>query len=309
MKRFALLFNQLPHRFKNIPWVIKNMDCVRFKEDVENLNEYEAIWVYAMSGADTTSVKYCHIPEYLRKRGVKDSKILYQEDYFAYPWDWTMERYWQRKAGKESSTPDPYTHFSPVQVLPFVDAIVQAGGREWGHLKKPVYYVQWPIIATEKFNVPFNKKRKAAIGVHRFYGNDNENIAFSQELDIKFDCFGANIERRKRAEYLEHISKYKIALDYNEYYLGWSRFVAEATYAGVPVVGPKYRKGVVIANPDLAGPSSKTIPVVERLLDDEEYYIECVEMARKNIEEHLSPEACGKRIENIIEDILSYSKD
>jgi len=284
MKRFALFYNMIPEeRMKKIPWLIDNFDWIPFRRDVADLNEYELIYVYSVSGGGIVSdwkpvTESNEFPKYLRDNGVTKPKIIYQRDY----WHSSIDEF-----------PNP-------DILSYVDGVIHAGARQWDDLPVPVFYSQLPLgTEMDKRWTDFDDKLNEAVMVRRHNCLPTESRRLAEESQIPIQGLGGNVDKiHDYIEYIDFLSKFKVGLDYHDNYCGWSRFVAECARAGIPVLGPEIRKGVQVANPELCG--EPNVDLVNRLLEDKEYYEQSRELAYNNVIEHLSPKACGERIKGIV---------
>lgn len=284
MKRFALLFNQLPgYRLERIPFITENFDKIPFVVedlDFDELNEYEVIYTYFVSGSNEKwYYPYCtwsDVPILLRKNDVVDPKIMYQLDYFG----------------------SDITKFHFPQVLPHIDCIVDL--MYWQHdppLDVPIYYVTFPLDMADEILTwrDYDDKTRRVVGLSRHYGHPQPMMDLAQWGDIPIDILGYNIPKRYGLDYTTFIAKRMVGLDYHTNGITWSRFAAEAAYCGTPVIGPPEYTAIRIANPELAVPYEKAKPVLRKLLTDKDFYIECQTNARNNMIEHLDPEVCGER--------------
>ena len=183
MKRFAFFFNLHPRRLENIPWFVENFKYIPFRPYVDDLNDYEAVWIYTCSGANSKKVNehftWREVPEYLRKHGVT-VPILYQEDY-----------YYVKHEAKQ-----PYdTYFHADYALKYVDGIIYCGGRNWAHLSKPAFYIPSPLSHIPDAEwINFDNKENAAVAVKRAYGRNKPSKKFAQRLNIKYHELGYNID-------------------------------------------------------------------------------------------------------------------
>lgn len=284
-KRFCLFFNQIPGRMRHIPFLMEEFELIPFRPDVSDLNDYEAIYIYTIPGGNKSLYeKYCRWNEfakYLREHGVTRPKILWQADYYWFPpHDWRIN-----------------------DVIPYVDAILVEGEKHFD-LPVPVFYVQYPALPwwkKKKWWIDFDDKENAAVTVKRHYGAPEGSLELARRVGIQLHILGTRLKpptyvgSRRGEEYAEYLACHKLGFDFHNNYYGWSRFVYECAYAGTPVLAPPDRMGARIANPDLVGKWQELVEKAKRLLTDKEYYEECRIKALKNIEEHLSAEACAER--------------
>ena len=290
MKRFAFIYNQHPMMFIKIPWFVENFDQIVASPVVDTLNDYDVLWCYTISGANSKKmneyIKWNMYPKYLRENGITKPKILYQEDYYY---------------TSQSITSGRDTYFSAKHILPYVDGVVHVGYRNWSHLPRPAFYVQTPLEYPIAKWTDFDDKINAAVSINRSYGRNDKSEFMANLLGIKWNELGKSVPRKYKHEYFDYISSHKIALDYNDIYFGWSRFVAESAYAGTPVIGPPHRMGCRVANPELCGDiTQKMVLNGRKLLNNKDYYEEARTKALNNIKEHLSVESCEKRIRNML---------
>ena len=153
------MFTQMPNRPFRVDYINKNFDRVMFnpaKLDLETLNEYDAIWMYIISGAFKNLyaekpywLKWWQFPQWLREQGVTNPKIVFQADYWA---------------GQRNDFLSSYN-----SMLDHVDGVIHATNREW-KIKVPVFYQQFPIKVFPTEWVPFEKKIKRATAIRRVYG-------------------------------------------------------------------------------------------------------------------------------------------
>lgn len=292
MKRFALLFNQLPGtRLERIPFIVENFDIIPIvinNLDFGELNKYEVIYLYLVSGANlkwySSHCNWSDVPILLRKSGITNPKIMYQLDY---------------------SSSD-ITKFYYPQVLPYIDCILDL--MYWQYTlpsKIPLCYVTFPLDISDKMKIwkDYDDKNHRAVGLNRHYGSPSPSMDLAQRANIPIDILGYGIPKRYGIEYTTFIAERKVALDYHTNGLTWSRFAAEASYCSTPTMGPPEYNAIKVANPELAVPYGNALPILKKLLTDKDFYIECQKKAYNNITKHLDPEICGERYKNAMRKI------
>jgi len=287
MKRFALMFNQIGNRVGYVPFLKNNFDFILFKADVEELNDYELIYVYAMSGARKYLFKhYCKwwsYPKYLRQHGITKPKIIWQIDSNGYSFD----------------------EFPHPEILGYIDAVLHVGHKEWT-IPKPYFCVQYPLKHPENpksWWVSWEDKELAAVTVKRHASMFYPAERTAGRLGIKLHCLGWKIKKKFDSDYLKYLANHKIAIDASDHYYSWSKFVAECAYMGTPVLALPTIKAATIANPVLVGKEDKLMALGRKLLTDKEFYEECRLTAYKNIDRYLSPKACDERYKAILRKI------
>lgn len=276
MKRFAIAYNQIPQdRLIQIPFLRDECDWIGlnlFEVDPNVLDEYEAIFLYLTSGAHPEwypPKSFQLIPKIMREEmKITKPKFIYQLDYFG-------------------------EHFNN-DVLPYIDAITDLHDRtNWG-LSKPVFYVAFPITVPQIEWKDYNEK-KDAVGLKRFYGSPYPSMKFAEDLHIGFDCLGISSELRYGTEYMNFLAEHKLGLDFHTNGTTWSRFGAECVFAGTPVLGDETMKSIQIANPDFVGKPDNLLNMGRRLLQDNDFYEEVVNIGYENIKKHLDPDVCSER--------------
>ena len=275
MKRFALFYNGMPEdRMRRMPWLVDNFDWIPFRRDVALLNQYELIYIYSTPGggnpADWKPVTESNaFPKYLRDNGVTRPKIIYQRD------NWFSQR----------------DKFNNAEMLDYVDAIFVVTRRGW-NINKPVFNMCFPITNNFKRWIPFEDKIDRAITVARHEALHRPSQEIADDLGIPLDILGGNLERVYGEEYINYLSKYKIALDYHDRYIGWSRFGAEAAYAGTVALAGYDTVSTLFANPIMCGSIERVTELGRRLLVDKDFYEENRARSLKNMEYLVSPERC-----------------
>ena len=139
MRRFAIIFNKIPDgRIAKIPFLKEEFDWIQFNPndmDWETINEYEAVYFYAISGANKAIMgehlaKY--MPMYMRNKGVTKPKFIWQMDYF-----------------QAEPTAEWYYH----DVMPYIDAITDCYDGwtvDQPDVHIPFYYVAYPLEMREE---------------------------------------------------------------------------------------------------------------------------------------------------------------
>jgi hypothetical protein len=276
-----------------VPFIREELDHIQFHHknmDWETLNEYEVLYVYCISGANRPllgKVQASDIPIYLREKGVTKPKIMWQMDYFQpelKPWNFKY-------------------------IMPFIDCIIDAS-TYWQGKSKPQYYVAYPLTIKEnKFRwYNFDEKEDYIVGLKRHYGYPHPSVNIAKKIGLEYKILGFNVSKRYELDYTETLARAKIALDYHTRGVTWSRFGAETTLLGTPILGPPEYASIHIANPEFAipykvgeeEPNSLILERCRKLLTDKDYYTECQELAKKNIENHLNPEVCSERYRSIL---------
>lgn len=259
---------------------MENFDFIPIKKDVSELNDYEAIIIYTTSGANKhfyeSFTSWCEFPIYMRENGVK-TKILHETDNDGHSW----------------------TEFPYERLNPYVDGYLCAGWRDW-ETEKPIFYVQFPIVEDPSVYKKMWKYREEKIDRLVAVAHFNASIDITKEIaskmNLKLEIIGKDIPKMYGDEYMQYIADSLIAIEYQEGYYGWSRFGAECSYVGTPVIGYPGNYSVRIANEFFA---SDDIPYLvekgERLIEDPDFYDISRDYSYHNMLEHLSPEACTER--------------
>jgi hypothetical protein len=296
MNRFALIFNQTPsRRLHKIPFLMNEFDWIQFdinkfdEKKCNELNEYEAIYFYCMSGAHPKllgGIGAHNMPVYLRTKGVTKPKFLWQMDYFQ---------------------PDLYADFAYKEILPYIDIMLDCTGLwrnnpDLGDVLR--HYVTYPLEILEKNRkwYEFDEKENYIVALKRFYGKPTPSIEIAEAMNANIKILGDNHPNVYGEKYTELVARAKLALDYHTSGHTWSRFGAECSLLGTPIMGPPEYTSIRVANRYFARNYNKKeiIGRIVNLLAEPEYYAYCQDMAKINIERHVDPEVCGNRYKSAL---------
>jgi len=276
------------------------------------IKEADVVLVYCarhtIKDIDGNPWKWYMLPVWTKELMGKKGKMIAQFD-AEFMFLWHPEHVCWNDPIPEIEGKKPKEFFDETGVLKVADAYFTVlENPPWGkYTRKPIYYMPLPQLFRYKRQIRkqcpfyyFNKKKdlmnkKVAVITHSVKNASVEHTIDNvlEKINVPIIHFSAQLSQSvnelemhskyhegsefygmlPRDAYLDILSKAYVAIDDNEGYVGWSRFVMECAILGVPCVGSQ--KAVKEIFPDLYTKHKsyrKQKELMNKLLTDDEFY-------------------------------------